>query len=162
MAEDEGRVQLCDSCRQIPWGPAGWQKFHSPTHQHVLNKLTSAKFNRIINYQISGRQFQQSSEYCQWCSLLQLGLQSVKSDDRCLQHLTSSEWDKIRRLDVALEFPRIQHAWPKKLNKIEVSCSIRYGDDYIIPTYLNLAVFSYPGEPNTMTPRLPPPAENDF
>lgn len=151
MAEDEDQSCLCQSCRQLPWGPAGWHKFHSPTHQHVLNRLTSAKPNRIIDYQISGRQFQQQSEYCQWCKLLRLRLQSVKFDDRCLQRLTSSEWEKIRRLDLALEFPMIQHAWPKHLNKIEVSCSIQYGDDYIIPTYLRLGVFSYPGEPESIT-----------
>ena len=150
MAEDEDPSFLCQPCRQIPWGTAGWHKFHSPTHQLVSNRLTSAKPNRIIDYQISGRRFQQQSGYCQWCRLLRNCLQSVKFDDRCLQRCTSSEWAKIKELDVELNFPIIQYAWPKNLNKIEVSCSIHYGDDYIIPTYLQLGVFSYPGEPESI------------
>lgn len=151
MAEDEDRVRLCESCRRIPWGPAGWDKFHSPTHQHVLNRMTSATPNRIIDYKISGGQFRQQSGYCQWCRLLRLGLQSVKLDDRCLQHLTPSQWEKIRTLDVALEFPKVQDAWPKSLHKIEVSCTISYGENTIIPTYLKLGVFAHLGEPKVIT-----------
>lgn len=144
-------MTLCESCRQIPWGPAGWEKFHSPTHQHGLNRMTPANPNRIIDYQISGKQFQQQSRYCEWCVLLRLGLRSRKFDKHCLEHLTSSEWEKIKYLSVTLKFPAIQKAWPKHLNKLELSCWIHYGDNYIIPTYLNLGVFAYPGEPKIMT-----------
>ena len=144
------RHSSANHAARFPGGPAGWHKFHSPTHEHVSNRLTFAKPSRIIDYQISGRLFQQQFEYCQWCRLLRNCLRSVKFDDRCLQSCTSSEWEKIKELHIELEFPMIQHAWPKNLNKIEVSCSIHFGDDYIIPTYLQLGVFSYPGKPKSI------------
>ena len=113
--------QLCESCKNVPWGQQGWKDlFSNQSWRSNIDFLCLEFQGRSIHYTVPSQRFFEQAMSCTWCRFLRDELVPIP-----VQKLPTTG-EKVQKqsgeLKFSLRFPTSANISQGKLSTVDVLC----------------------------------------